>query len=76
MLKILDLSKEVDMTAVRGGTSERWEGCGYQDYDGRCHDRDGDRDGRDRDRCDPDERRFDRAAPLASFNLGVNGSAY
>ncbi len=30
MLTIHDLSKEVDMTAVRGGTDRRWS-CGDQD---------------------------------------------
>ena len=78
MLKIHDLSKEVDMAAVRGGNARGWQGCGDEDSEGRRHDhdrRDGDRDGRDRDGCEPHERRFDSAAPVASFNVGLNGSA-
>jgi hypothetical protein len=31
MLTIHDLSKEVDMTAVRGGTAQRWSSCGDED---------------------------------------------
>ena len=74
MLTIRDLSKEVDMTAVRGGNAHGWQGCGDEDSEGRRHDhRDGDRDGRDRERCEPHQR-FDSAAPVASFNLGLNGS--
>ena len=71
MLTIHDLSKEVDMTAVRGG----WGGCGDEDSEGRRHDRDRDRDGRDRDGCEHHERRFDSCAPVGSFanlNLGLN----
>jgi len=48
MLTIHDLSKEVDMTAVRGGTATRWPGCGDEDSRERfgSDDRDhGDRDG-------------------------------
>jgi hypothetical protein len=79
MLTIQDLSKEVDMTAVRGG----WSGCGDEDSEARrhCHregDRDGDRDcdkdGRHRQRCEPDQRRFDCSAPVGSFiNVGLQG---
>jgi hypothetical protein len=75
MLTIRDLTKEVDMTAVRGG----WGGCGDEDSEGRRHDRDGcrdgDRDGRDRDGCEHHERRFDSSAPVGAFanlNLGLN----
>jgi hypothetical protein len=76
MLTIHDLSKEVDLTAVRGG----WGGCADEDSEGRRHDRDGyrdcDWDRRDRDGCEHHERRFDRCAPVGSFanlNLGLNG---
>jgi hypothetical protein len=31
MLNIHDLSKEVDMTAVRGGNAVRWPSCGDAD---------------------------------------------
>jgi len=77
MLKIQDLSKEVDMTAVRGG----WRGCGDEDSEGRRHDRDDDRDhdrdGRDRDhkRCDADQPSFNSLAVGGSFNLGLNASS-
>jgi hypothetical protein len=76
MLTIHDLSKEVDMSAVRGG----WGGCGDEDSERRHHDRDGcrdrDRDDRDRDGCEHYERRFDSSAPVGSFvnlNLGLKG---
>jgi hypothetical protein len=74
MLTIRDLSKKVDMTAVRGG----WGGCGDEDSEGRRHDRDRcrerDRDDRDRDGCEHHERRFDCSAPVGAFanlNLGL-----
>jgi hypothetical protein len=80
MLTIHDLSKEVDMTAVRGGNSACWTRCGDEDSEGRRHDRDRyrdcDWDRRDRDGCEHYERRFDRCAPVGSFanlNLGLNG---
>ena len=67
MLTIRDLSKEVDMTAVRGGTGQRWPGCGDEDSrerfdsDDRHH---GERGERHRQRCE----RNDDASP--SFAVG------
>ena len=58
MLTIRDLSKEVDMTAVRGG----WRRCGDEDY----RDRDDCRHD-DEDRCDRDRHRCEDASP--SFGL-------
>ena len=74
MLTIQDLSKEVDMTAVRGG----WSSCGDEDRewfdrDDRHHCERGDRD-RDHERC---ERRYDASKPslglAGSFNLSSCG---
>lgn len=68
MLTIRDLSKEVDMTAVRGGDGKRWPGCG--DEDSRDHDRDdGDRDGWHRHRCEPKDDASPSLAAVGSFNL-------
>ena len=72
MLKIHDLSKEVDMTAVRGGNHACWTRCGDEDRerfdsDDRHHCERGDRD---RPRCE----RNDDASPsfgcFASLQAG------
>ena len=75
MLTIHDLSKEVDMTAVRGGNARGW--CGDEDSRERfdSDDRhDGDRDGRDHDRhrCE----RNDDASTRSFASVGLNLSAY
>ena len=71
MLTIRDLSKEVDMTAVRGG----WSSCGDEDSrerfdsDDRHH---GDWDDRERHRCDRDH---DASKPsFASVGLNLSSS--
>jgi hypothetical protein len=79
MLTIHDLSKEVDMTAVRGGHARGW--CGDEDSRERfdSDDRhDGDRDGceRDRDRhrhwCEGN----DDASTRSFASVGLNLSSY
>ena len=68
MLTIHDLSKEVDMTAVRGGTAVRWPSCGDEDSRGRFDSDDRHYHG-ERDRCrrqrfernDDDSHSFSRA---------------
>ena len=72
MLTIRDLSKEVDMTAVRGG----WSSCGDEDSRERF-------DSDDRHHCEPHRRhrerceRNDDASPsfaaVGSFSLSSNG---
>jgi hypothetical protein len=70
MLTIRDLSKEVDMTAVRGGTALRWPGCGDEDSrerfdsDDRHH---GERDGSHRHRCERNDDASPSFAPVGSF---------
>jgi hypothetical protein len=72
MLTIHDLSKEVDMTAVRGGTGQRWAGCGDEDSrerfgsDDRHH---GERGERHRHRC---ERNDDASPSFASVGCFTN----
>jgi len=68
MLTIHDLSKDVDMTAVRGGTGRRWPSCGDEDSRERfgSDDRDhGERGGCHRQRFE----RNDDASP--SFGVGA-----
>jgi hypothetical protein len=74
MLTIRDLSKEVDMTAVRGGNGRGWPSCGDEDSrerfgsDDRHH---GDLDGRDRHRCE----RSDDASTPSFASIGINLSS-
>ena len=63
MLKIHDLSKELEMTAVRGGNAARWPSCGDEDSDDRHHGERGDRD-RHRQRC---ERNDDASLGVGCF---------
>jgi hypothetical protein len=71
MLTIHDLSKEVDMTAVRGGTAHRWS-CGDEDSrerfgsDDRHH---GEWERRHRQRC---ERNDDASPCFASVGSFTN----
>ena len=72
MLTIRDLSKEVDMTAVRGG----WGGCGDEDSRERCGSDDrhhGDRDDRHRHRCERNDDASPSLAAVGSFSLSYGG---
>ena len=76
MLTIHDLSKEVDMTAVRGGNGRGWQSCGDEDSRERCgsDDRhDWDRDDRHRHRCDRNDDACPSLAAVGSFNLSLGG---
>ena len=72
MLTIHDLSKEVDMTAVRGGTALRWPSCGDEDSrerfdsDDRHH---GERGWSHRQRC---ERNDDASPSFAQVGCFTN----
>jgi hypothetical protein len=73
MLTIRDLTKEVDMSAVRGGHARGW--CGDEDSRERfdSDDRDhGDRDGRDRDRHRCERNEDASATSFASVDLNLS----
>lgn len=65
MLTIHDLSKEVDMTAVRGGNDHRWPSCGDEDSRDRDDRHHGERGGR----C---ERNDDASPSFASVGFSSN----
>ena len=72
MLTIRDLSKEVDMTAVRGGTALRWPSCG--DEDSRERFDSDDRHHGERQRCERNDDASPSFAPVGSFtNLASCG---
>ena len=67
MLTIRDLSKEVDMTAVRGGTGQRWPGCGDEDSRERCGSDDRHHGERHRQPCERNDDASPGFAPVGSF---------
>jgi hypothetical protein len=79
MLTIRDLSKEVDMTAVRGGNAPRWASCGDQDSRERfgSDDRDhGERGERHRHRCDGNNDASPSFAQVGTFTNLQSGGWY
>jgi len=67
MLTIHDLSKEVDMTAVRGGTAERWPSCGDEDSRERFDSDDRHHGERHRQPCERNDDASPGFAPVGSF---------
>jgi hypothetical protein len=68
MLTIHDLSKEVDMTAVRGGTAERWPSCGDEDSRERFDSDDRHHGERHRQRCERNDDASHSFASVGCFN--------